>query len=94
MKGGDLGWISENIISEKIKSKLMETTIGKLSSPIILQDGILIFKVRDKRKIDKNVSLEEIKNQLINAEKSKILNMHSMSHYDKARRSISIKIFQ
>ena len=94
MKGGDLGWISENIISEKIKSKLMETPIGKLSSPIILQDGILIFKVRDKRKIDKNVSLEEIKNELINAEKSKILNMHSMSHYDKARRSISIKIFQ
>ena len=94
MKGGDLGWISENIISEKIKSKLMETSIGKLSSPIILQDGILIFKVRDKRKIDKNVSLEEIKNELINAEKSKILNMHSMSHYDKARRSISIKFFQ
>ena len=94
IKGGDLGWISENIISEKIKSKLMETPIGKLSSPMILQDGILIFKVRDKRKIDKNVSLEEIKNQLINAEKSKILNMHSMSHYDKARRAISIKFFQ
>jgi peptidyl-prolyl cis-trans isomerase SurA len=94
MKGGDLGWISENIISEKIKSKLMETPIGKLSLPIILQDGILIFKVRDKRKIDKNVSLEEIKNELINAEKSKILNMHSISHYDKARRSISIKLFQ
>ena len=94
MKGGDLGWISENIISGKIKSRLMETPIGKLSSPIILQDGILIFKVRDKRKIDKNVSLEEIKNELINAEKSKILNMHSMSHYDKARRSISIKFFQ
>ena len=94
MKGGDLGWISENIISEKIKSRLMETPIGKLSSPIILQDGILIFKVRDKRKIDKNVSLEEIKNELINAEKSKILSMHSISHYDKARRSISIKFFQ
>ena len=94
MKGGDLGWISENIISEEIRSKLIETPIGKLSSPIILQDGILIFKVRDKRKIDKNVSLEEIKNELINAEKTKILNMHSMSHYDKARRSISINFFQ
>ena len=94
MKGGDLGWISENIISENIKSRLTETPIGKLSSPIILQDGILIFKVRDKRKIDKNVSLEEIKNELTNTEKSKILSMHSISHYDKARRSISIKLFQ
>jgi len=94
MKGGDLGWISENIISEEIKSKLKETPIGKLSSPIILQDGILIFKVRDKRKIDKNVSLEEIKNELVNAEKLKILNMYSLSHYDKLRRSFSVKFFQ
>ena len=94
LKGGDLGWINENIISENIKTKLRETPIGKLSSPVILENGILIFKVRDKRKVKQNISLEEIKNELIHAEKSKILNMHSMSHYDKVRRSISIKFFK
>ena len=94
IKGGDLGWINENIISDKIKSALIKTQIGNLSSPIILDNGVLIFKVRDKRKINQNVSLEEIKNQLINAEKSKILNMHSMSHYDKVKRSITIKFFK
>ena len=94
LKGGDLGWINENIISENIKTKLRETAIGKLSSPVILENGILIFKVRDKRKVKQNISLEEIKNELIHAEKSKILNMHSMSHYDKVRRSISIKFFK
>ena len=94
MKGGDLGWINENIISDKIKSKLIETQIGNISPPIILDNGILLFKVRDKRKINQNTSLEEIKNELIAAEKSKILNMHSMSHYDKVRRSISINFFK
>ena len=94
IKGGDLGWISENIISDKIKSVLINTPIGNLSLPIILEEGILIFKLRDKRKISKNISLEEIKNELINAEKNKILNMHSMSHYDKVFRSISINFFQ
>ena len=94
IKDGDLGWINENIISDKIKSVLIKTQIGNLSSPIILDNGVLIFKVRDKRKINQNVSLEEIKNQLINAEKSKILNMHSMSHYDKVKRSIAIKFFK
>ena len=93
LKGGDLGWINENIISEKVKSILMKTPIGNLSSPIMLENGILIFKVRDKRKIDQNVSLEEIKNELINIEKTKILNMHSISHYDKVRRTISIKFY-
>ena len=94
LKGGDLGWINENIISENIRSKLIETSIGNISSPIILQNGVLIFKVKDKRKIDNNISLEEIKNELINAEKTRILNMHSISHYDKVLRSISIKYLQ
>jgi len=94
IKGGDLGWINENIISKKIKSKIIDTPIGSLSTPIILPNGILIFKVRDKRKVNKNTNLEEIKDELINAEKSKMLNMYSMSHYDKVFRSISIKFFQ
>ena len=94
LKGGDLGWVKENIISENVKSILRDTPIGKLSSPLVLENGILIFKVRDKRKIQQNATLEEIKNQLINREKSKILNMHSMSHYDKVRRTISIKFFK
>ena len=94
LKGGDLGWINENIISENIRSKLIETSIGNISSPIILQNGVLIFKVKDKREIDNNISLEEIKDELINAEKTRILNMHSISHYDKVLRSISIKYLQ
>ena len=94
LKGGDLGWVKENIISENVKSILRDTPIGKLSSPLVLENGILIFKVRDKRKIKENISLEEIKNELIYAEKSKILNMYSMSHYDKVRRTITINFFQ
>ena len=50
--------------------------------------------IHNKRKISKNISLEEIKNELINSEKTKILNMHSISHYDKVFRTISIKLFQ
>ena len=90
--GGDLGWLSENIISDEIKSKILDTTVGDISEPIILPQGILIFKLRNIRKIDKN--LEEEKNKLVNFEKTKILNMHSSSHYDKLRRSTSIKFIQ
>ena len=93
IKGGDLGWISENIISEKMKSAIINTSVGNLSAPIQLSEGILIFKIRDKRQIDTNLSLEQMKNKLVNDEKTKILNMHSLSHYDKVRRSISIKFY-
>ena len=91
---GDLGWVSENIISKKLKSTIQNTPIGNISEPILLPNkGILVFKVRDKRKVKKKLNLEETKNQLVKSEKMKILNMHSSSHYDKLRRSVAIKYF-
>ena len=93
MSGGDLGWLNENRIAEKFRSILSNTPIGSLSKTILLNENILIFKVRDKRKIKKEINLEELKNQLVDSEKTKMLNMYSRSHYDKLRRLISIKFF-
>ena len=92
-RSGDLGWINENIISKKLLSAIANTPVGNISKPILLPNAILIFKIRDKRKIEKNINLEETKNLLINSEKERILNMHSSSHYNNLRRSISIKFF-
>ena len=90
IKGGDLGWINENSISKDFKSKIVATPVGKISEPIFLPQGILFFKVRDKKSFEEFINLEEAKNQLVTAEKMKILNMYSLSHYDKLRRTISI----
>ena len=94
LNGGDLGWVNENSIAKEIKSIIINTPVGSLSKPILLPEGILIFKIRNKRIVDENISLEERKDQLVKSEKNKILNMHSLSHYDRLRRSISIKFMQ
>jgi len=93
LHGGDLGWVSENVISEKFKSKIINTPVGNISEPIILPEGILFFKVRDKRKLKKFTSLEDAKNQLVNAEKTKILRMYSLSHYENLKKSITINYY-
>ena len=93
LKGGDLGWISENSLSQNLKSQIINTPVGSISDPVILPDGILLFKVRDKKVIKKTTDLETMKNELVNAEKSKILNMYSLTHYDKLRRSVTIKYY-
>ena len=93
INGGDLGWVNENEISKRFKSIIFSTPVGNLSEPIMLNEGILIFQVRDKRTLEKKVDLEELKDQLVNSEKTKILNMYSMSHYDNLRRTMSIKFF-
>ena len=91
VSGGNLGWVSENSISEELKSKIAMTPIGNISEPIFLQEGILFFTVRDKRISNESRDLEEEKNRLVNAEKAKILKMHSLSHYDNVRRTITIR---
>jgi len=93
LKGGDLGWVNENVISQKFRSKIINTSIGNLSDPILLPEGILLFKVRDKRQVEKKMTLEETKKKLVGAEKTKILRMFSMSHYDNLRRTIAVDFF-
>lgn len=92
--GGDLGWIKEDSISGEIKNILINTQVGNISEPIFLPAGILIFKVRNKREIESALTLEEMKDQLVYSEKLKILQMYSLSHYDKLRKTISVNFKQ
>ena len=93
VRGGDLGWLNENEISKKFRKEIFSTPIGSISVPIILNEGILIFKVRDKRTVKNDITLEQLKDQLVVSEKTKILNMYSLSHYDNLKRLISINFY-
>jgi len=92
-RGGDLGWVSENVIANNLKSTIFNTPVGELSKAILLPNGILIFKVENKRSVKTEMDMEKVKNQLVNNEKEKVLKMYSMSHYDKLRRSVSIDYY-
>ena len=91
VSGGDLGWVNENKLAKKFRLILSNTPVGGLSQAILLNENIFIYKVRDKRKIEKEINLEELKNQLVESEKTKMLNMYSRSHYDNLKRLVSIK---
>ena len=93
LKGGNLGWINENVLTKKFKFIIINTPVGKISEPILLPEGILLFKIRDKKQLEESQSLEETKNKIVDAEKTKMLNMFSLSHYDKLRRTISINYY-
>ena len=92
-KGGNLGWINEGIIAKKFKSQIINTNVGNVAEPIILQDGILFFKIRDKKIVTKNINIDELKNKLKFNEKNKILNMYSLTHFEKVKRNIVIKYY-
>jgi len=93
INGGDLGWVPENKINKNFLPEISNTLKGELTKPILLNDGILIFKIRDKRKIKVEQDIEKLKDQLVNVEKTKMLNMFSESHFDNLRRQVQIKYF-
>ena len=93
-QSGDLGWINENLISKEYITKIDETPIGSISEPILLPNGILLFQVRNKKIIEKDINIEELKDQLVRKEKTKILNMYSLSHYNNVKGSISVNFLQ
>ena len=93
INGGDLGWVNQNVISEEFESKIINTAVGEISEPVLLPEGIVFFKVRDKRVSKKNIDLVQARQQIINSEKTKILNMYSLSHYDTLRRTIAINYY-
>jgi peptidyl-prolyl cis-trans isomerase SurA len=93
-KGGNLGWISENSMADKFKKVIFDAPVGGITEPILLPNGVLIFKVNDKRSKKVEINLEKVKNQLVNNEKKKLLKMYSLSHYDRLRRSVSIDYYK
>ena len=71
--GGDLGWVNEVSLNNKIKEKITNIKIGEISDPIILPNGILILKIKNiKNSIIKTDLKLELK-KAISYEKNKQL---------------------
>jgi peptidyl-prolyl cis-trans isomerase SurA len=86
--GGDIGWISENSLNNKIKKSIDHLKIGETSSPIILSTGILLLKVVDSRSSKPNVDLEAESKKAIDYERNRQLNQYSEIYYNKIKKNL------
>ena len=86
--GGDIGWISENSLNNKIKESIDHLKIGETSNPIILSTGILLLKVVDSRSSELNVDLEVESKKAIDYERNRQLNQYSEIYYNKIKKNL------
>ena len=86
--GGDIGWISENSLNNKIKESIDHLKIGETSNPIILSTGILLLKVVDSRSSKPNVDLEAESKKAIDYERNRQLNQYSEIYYNKIKKNL------
>ena len=86
--GGDIGWVNENSLNNKIKKKIKNLKKGDVSEPIILSNGILILQIKDTKiteiKNDMNAELKKA----INYERNRQLNQFSKIYYNKVKKNL------
>ena len=65
-KGGDLGWIQRGTADELVENALFSTKAGELSGVVKGREGFYIFKIEEAVE-EKQRSLEEVKDQILQA---------------------------
>jgi len=88
--GGEIGWINENQLNDKLLKQIKKLDIGSLTKPIQTSTGYLIIKLNDKRKIEKELNFEKTFKQMITEEKNRQLNQFSLIYFNKIKQNIFI----
>ena len=85
---GNVGWVNEKSLNEKIKKELYSLKINQISSPISVPGGILILMIKDIRneqvKIDSELELKK----MINFEKNKQLSQYSKIYFNRVKKNL------
>ena len=91
--GGEIGWVYESQLSDKIASKIDKLNIGEFTNPITTPGGFIVLKILDKKEqlleIDKN---EQFK-KAVNFEKNRQLTKYSTLHYKRVYNKTIINEF-
>ena len=90
--GGKIGWVNKNQLSKTIIDTIQKLDLGTYSDPINVPTGKLILMIKDKRKVENNLSLKEELSKIITAEKNKQLNQFSSIYYKKVE--LDTKIYE
>ena len=86
--GGNVGWINENSLNNKIKENLVNLEIGEISKPIILSNGVLILKVINTKNSEINIDVEVELKKAVNYERNRQLNQYSKIYYNKIKKNL------
>ena len=89
-KGGKLGWVSETIMSQKIKDEVKKIKVGDHTDPIVIPGGFLIIKIEDIREKDNSSDLNNEIEKIIKDKTNEQLNQFSNIYFNKIKKDIVI----
>ena len=90
---GDIGWIKENQISDKIFNLIKNLDIGSFTKPIITAGGSIILKLNEKKTSKIEINKDEELKKLISSEKNRILTEYSLIYFKQIENKTYVKEF-
>ena len=90
-KKGNIGWIPESQLNEKINKNLKNMKIQEVTKPIQISNGFLILKLNESRKTKKVIDINKEKEKMISKEKNNQLNQFSTLYFNKISKNAEIK---
>tara|TARA_B100000886_G_scaffold141425_1_gene95854 strand:+ start:388 stop:1314 length:927 start_codon:yes stop_codon:yes gene_type:complete len=90
VKGGQIGWIKETLLSEVLIGILATMKKNDISNHIKYPNGYLILKINDRREMKQIIDVDRELNEMSNFERNRQLNQFSMLFYKKLKQNITI----
>ena len=88
--GGLIGWINEIQISKQINEKIRKLEVNQITEPIKIQNGYILIKVNNKKKIQQKINIDNELDKLIDNEMNSQLSNFSTIFYKKLKKNIEI----
>ncbi|OCW77095.1 hypothetical protein AKH19_03830 [Pelagibacteraceae bacterium GOM-A1] len=89
-KGGDIGWVKETLLSDRLVKILKGTKKDELIKPIKYPNGYLIIKINEIREIKQSLNIDNELKESVNFERNKQLNQFSLLYYKKLKQNTTI----
>ena len=86
--GGEIGWVSESSLNERIKKNVNNLKNGEITKPIILSNGILVLKLINTKNSKTVVDVESEFKKAIDYERNRQLNQYSKIYYDRVKKNV------
>ena len=89
-KGGDIGWVKETLLSDRLVKILKGVKKDELIKPIKYPNGYLILKINQMREIKQSLNIDNELKESVNFERNKQLNQFSLLYYKKLKQNTTI----
>ena len=90
IKGGEIGWIKETLLSENLIKILGAMEKNDVSKYMKYPNGYLILKINDKREMEQIIDINKELNEMTTFEKNRQLNQFSLLFFKKLKQNIII----